>query len=148
MHKMKFSNSSEPFNLIDILSNKLNTALKDSTLPADHMKRVVKVLQILGPYKEYVSCLMKEKEYIFKNGFEKNIYAKNKQFNDKNIDIKELWNYKNRKQNTTVIKSKEEGSWRTLKPDSNPNPNIFSRGYHKQISNNGLEIRSRLNSQK
>lgn len=147
MHKMKFSNSSKPFNLIDVLSDKLNTALKDSTLPADHMKRVIKVLQILEPYKQYVSCLMKEKEYIFRNSFEKNIYAKNKQFNDKNIDSKESWCYKNRKPNTAIIKNKEE-NWRTLKPDSSSNPNIFSRGYNKQISNNGLEIRSRLNSHK
>lgn len=148
MHSMKFSNSNKPFNIIDVLSDKLNTALKDSTLPADHMKRVIEVSQMLEPYKQYVLYLMKKKEYIFRSSFQKNVYANNKQCNDRNIDSKESWNYKNPKQNTTVLKSKEEGNWRTLKPDSNPNPNIFSRGYHKQISNNGLEIRSRLNSQK
>lgn len=143
---MKFScRSSKPFNLIDLLWEKLNAALKDSELSVGHAKKVTEVLQMLESYNQFVSCVMKENEHIFGSDFKKDVPAKNNKPFSRNNDSKELWRYKNPKENTIRVKSNDEGNWRSLKPDSTVNPNIFSRGYHRQISNSGVEIKSRLN---
>lgn len=146
VHKIKFSSrSSKPFNLIEVLWEKLNVALKDSELSADHAKKVTEVLKMLESYNQFVYCVMKKNEHIFGNYFKKDVPAKNNKPFSRNNDSKEPWRYKNPKEDTIRVKSNDEENWRSLKPDSAVNPNIFSRGYHRQISNSGLEIKSRLN---
>lgn len=135
--------TSKPFNLIYLLSSKLNAALYDPTLSAEHMHRVKEVFNILEPYKQFVSNLMQEKKHIFGNVTRNNSYVKNNKPHYDN-ESKAPWVSKNPKQENP----KTEENWRTLKPDQNPNPNIFSRGFQKQVSDSGMEIKSRLNSQK
>jgi hypothetical protein len=130
-------------NLIDLLSERLDAALKDSKLPADHKKRVVEVLQIFEPYKMFVSNLMQDKSHLFGNNFKKDSSSKsNRQFNQ-NSREKESWKQKSHTQNNTYVKINEKQNWRTLKPDSNPNPHVFSN-QQKDIKNNGVKIKSRF----
>lgn len=130
-HRVKYSRHNKPINLIDVIAEKLDIALNDPTIPTDRMKRVREVKQMLESYKVVLSTIIKNKENI----------VRKKEFNAKNDgsynNNKESWTYKNEK-NT------EEGNWRTLKPDPNPNTLVFSRGFHKQVSNNGMEIKTRF----
>lgn len=130
-------------NLINLLSERLDAALKDSTLSADHKKRVIEVSQLLEQYKIFVNNLMQDKKHIFGNDFKKDSYGKSyKQYNN-NTEEKESWTQKTNRQYKTNTKVKEEQNWRTLKPDSNPNPNIFSN-QQKDGKNSGMKIKSRF----
>lgn len=140
---MKFYPQHKSVNLIDLLSERLDAALEDSTLPADDKKRVIEVLQIFEPYKIFVSNLMQDKSHLFGNNFKKDSYSKsNRQFNQ-NSKEKESWKQKTNTQNNTSVKIKEKQNWRTLKPDSAPNPHIFS-SQQKDGKNNGTKIKSRF----
>lgn len=130
-------------NLIDCLTNRLNSALNDLTLSTDHKKRIMEVKQLLEPYTQYVLNLMKDKEHIFGSNFKKISKTNNDPFFKNNNEQKDTWI---KKGNIISEKNKDEGNWRTLKPDPNPKQHVFSRGYQKQISDNGMEIRSRFNS--
>uniref|UniRef100_A0A2S2PXU8 Uncharacterized protein n=1 Tax=Sipha flava TaxID=143950 RepID=A0A2S2PXU8_9HEMI len=142
-HRLKFYPKHKSMNLIDLLSERLDAALKDSKLPADHKKRVVEVLQIFEPFKMFVSNLMQDKSHLFGNNFKKDSSSKsNRQFNQ-NSREKESWKQKSHTQNNTYVKINEKQNWRTLKPDSNPNPHVFSN-QQKDIKNNGVKIKSRF----
>jgi len=139
-HRAVFSSwSYKRFNLIDTLLEKFNVALKDSEFPADYAKKITEVLQMIESYKQFASCFMMKKE----NYFKRDVSTKN----NNNMDSKELWRSKNPRQNTTIVKSKDEENWRSLKPDSIINQNIFSRGIYKQTSNSSVKIKSRSNDQ-
>lgn len=131
-----------------MLSEKLDAASKDPTLLLDHKKRVDEVIHILEPYKLYAMNLMMDKKHIFGNNFKKDFNAKNYVKNNTDNGYEKSWTNKNPKYNMNSLKRKEEGNWRTLKPDPISNPSIFSQGYQKQTSNNGMEIKSRFNRYK
>lgn len=135
-------------NLIDCLTNRLNSALNDSILSTDHKKRITEIKQLLEPYTQYVLNLMKDKEHIFGSNFKKNSKTNNNTCLKNNYEQKESWSQKHRNHDMTNVKNKDEGNWRTLKPDPNPKQHVFSRGYQKQISDNGMEIRTRFNFKK
>lgn len=146
---MKFHSNHKVLNILDLLSEKLNSAVNNQTLPTDYVKRVTDILKKLESFKSYVSNLMKQEPNIFGNNFKKNFTTKyDKPFNNNN-DKKELW-LKNAKQNMRIVKNKDEdNNWRTLKPDPNANSHIFSRGSQKPISyNNNTESQSWFNSKK
>lgn len=135
------------FNMLDIISSKLNSAVKDQTLPTDYVHRVADILNTLESYKSYVSNLMKQEPEIFGNNFRKNSTSKYDKPSNSN-DQKELW-MKNTKQSINIVKNKDEGNWRTLKPDPNTSSNVFSRGFQKSnYSNNNMEGQSWFNSKK
>lgn len=144
---MKFQPQNSMFNMLDMLSDKLNSAVKDQTLPTDCIEKVPNILNTLESYKSYVSNLMRQEPEIFGNNFRKNSTTKYDKPST-NYDQKELW-IKNTKQNISIVKNKDEGNWRTLKPDPNSSSNVFSRGFQKPIYyNNNNEDRSWLNSKK
>lgn len=126
-------------NLLDVMSEKLSSALKDPTLSTDDQKQVTKVVKILESYKLSVSSLMKNKGYIFEN----NSKVKTLPMNTNN-GRKESWARKNYKQDMNSVQNKEESNWRTLKPDSTPKKSIFMRNntYNQtQIKkNHGMEF--------
>lgn len=107
-------------------------------------------MQIFEPYTQYVLKLMKDKEHIFGDNFKKINKTKNNPSVKNNNEEKESWTHKNYKydNNITNVKTKDEVNWRTLKPDPNPKAHVFSRGYQKHTSDNGMEIRTRLNFKK
>jgi len=118
--------------LLDVLSEKLSIALKNTTLSTDEQNKIVEVMKILESYKLYVSSLMKNKEHIFGNKVTDNTKAKTVTYNiDK--ERKESWTHKNYKQNVNSVQNKEECNWRTLKPDSTPKTTIFMRNNPTQI---------------
>lgn len=111
-------------------------------LSADHIYRIKEIKQMLESYQLYVSKLMKDKQHIFGNGVKNEFKGKY----NKNNERKEVWNYKNNKSNKPFIKNTDEGNWRTLKPDRNPNPYIFSRSNQKQVSSSDIEVKSHFDS--
>lgn len=86
---------------------------------------------------------MQDKKHLFGNNFKKDSCTKNNtQFSNKSEE-KESWTQKPHKQDNACVKVREVQNWRTLKPDSNPNPNIFSN-HQKDGKNNGMKIKSRF----
>jgi len=120
-----------PVNLLDVLSDKLSLALKNKTLSTDDQKRVVEVVKILESYTLYASNLMKNKEHIFGNKVTEDSKAGNVPYNENGR--KESWTYNNYKQDANFVKNKEEGNWRTLKPDSIPKTTVFMRNNQTPI---------------
>jgi len=118
--------------MLDVLSEKLSIALKNTTLSTDDHKKIIEVMKILESYKLYVSSLMKNKEHIFGNKVTDNTKARTVSYN---IDRKrkESWTNNNYKQIINPVQNKEEGNWRTLKPDSTPKTTIFMRNNPNQI---------------
>jgi hypothetical protein len=121
--------------LLDVLSEKLSLALKNTTLSTDDQKKITEVMNILEPYKLYVSNLMKNKEHIFGDKFTNDSKVKTVQYGNE-TERKDSWtrnSHNNYKQAVNSVKNKEEGNWRTLKPDSTPKTTIFMRNNQTQI---------------
>lgn len=133
------------FNMLDVLSEKLNSAVKDQTLPTDYVKKIAYMLNTLESYKSYVSNLMRQEPDIFGNNFIKDSTAK---FDKPFYNNTDQW-LKNTKKNISIVKNKDEGNWRTLKPDPHASSNVFSRGFQKAIyHNSNMESQSWFNSKK
>ncbi|KAE9544722.1 hypothetical protein AGLY_000264 [Aphis glycines] len=128
-HRTKFSNYTKDVKLIDVLSEELSLALSSTKLSTDDKKKVTEVIKILEPYKLYVSNLMKNNEHIFRNNVINESKVKTTQYNNE-TERKESWTHNNYKQ---AVKNKEEGNWRTLKPDSTPKTTVFMRSNQTQI---------------
>jgi len=119
--------------LLDVLSEKLSVALNtNTTLSTDDQKRVTEVMKILESYKLHVSSLMKNKEHIFGNRITGNTKVKTVSYNN-DRGRKESWNHNNYKQVGYHVQNKEEGNWRTLKPDSTPKTTVFMRNNPTQM---------------
>lgn len=121
------------------MSEKLEGAINDPTLSTDYKNRVIEVTQIVEQFQNYVSILNENKDYGFGKNYKKDSCAKNdKPFN--NNGYEDRWT----KQDTVKqdVKKNDKVNWKTLKPNSNLAPNIFS-GYNKQISSSGMEIKFR-----
>lgn len=133
---MKFQEKFKAFNLIDILSEKLNLAIDDETLSTSYKNIVTEVLQIVESFKTYsVSVMKKHNVHIFRKNSEIDV-----PFNNNDVQ-KEIW-IKNNKGYITTVKNEDEGNWRMLKPDSNVNSNVFSRCFQKPTTNNSKEVQS------
>jgi len=118
--------------LLDVLTEKLSIASRNTTLSTDDQKRVTEVMKMLESYKLYVSSLMKNKEHIFGNKVKDNTKTRSVSYStDKGC--KESWTHNNYKQVVNPVKNKDEGNWRTLKPDSTPKTTIFMRNNPTQI---------------
>lgn len=128
-------------NLIDLLTETLDTASKDLTLPSNIKKKVIEVQGILETFKRFVKNLMKEKEQVFGRGYRKN-YGNNNNDDKPSFGNKhnEQWARNNHQKNDR----KKEDNWRTLKPDTDPKSNVFSHGYNKHLSTSGSEIKLHL----
>lgn len=118
--------------MLDILSEELSLALKSTKLSTDDQKKVTEAIKILEPYKLYVSNLMKNTGHIFGNNVVNESKVKTTRFNNE-TERKESWTHNNYKQAVNSVKNKEEGNWRTLKPDSTPKTTIFMRSNQTQI---------------
>lgn len=89
-------------------------------------------MKILESYKLYVSSVMKNKEHIFGNKVTDNTKTKTVSYNT-DRERKESWTHNNNyKQVVNHEQNKEEGNWRTLKPDSTPKTTIFMRNNSTQ----------------
>ncbi|XP_026813262.1 uncharacterized protein LOC113553894 [Rhopalosiphum maidis] len=134
-HRTKFSNYNQEVNLLDVLSEKLSLALKNTTLSTDDKIKITEVMNILEPYKLYVSNLMKNKQHIFGDKFTNGSKVKTVQYSNE-TGRKDSWthnSHNNYKLTVNSVKNKEEGNWRTLKPDSTPKTTIFMRNNQTQI---------------
>ncbi|XP_060877932.1 uncharacterized protein LOC132950465 [Metopolophium dirhodum] len=134
-HRTKFSNYTIEVNLLNVISEKLSVALRNTTLSTDDQKRVTEVMKMLESYNLYVSSLMKNKEHIFGNKVTDNTTAGKARTVSYSNDRgrKESWTHNNYKQVVNPVKNKDEGNWRTLKPDSTPKTTIFMRNNSTQI---------------
>ncbi|XP_025203134.1 uncharacterized protein LOC112600180 [Melanaphis sacchari] len=131
-HRAKFNNYTKEVNLLDVLSKELSLALRNTTLSTDDQKKVTEVMNILEPYKLYVSNLMKNKGHIFENKVANDSKVKTTRYNNE-TERKESWTHNNYKQTVNSVKNKEEGNWRTLKPDSTLKTTVFMRNNHTQM---------------
>ncbi|KAF0762900.1 Uncharacterized protein FWK35_00020951 [Aphis craccivora] len=131
-HRTKFSNYTKEVKLLDVLSEELSLALSSTKLSTDDQKKVTEVITILEPYKLYVSNLMKNNGHIFRNNIINESKVKTTRYNNE-TERKESWTHNNYKQAVNSVKNKEEGNWRTLKPDSSPKTTIFMRNNQTQI---------------
>lgn len=139
-HRTKFYHQTLSINLIDLLSEKLYTALNDQTLSTFYLERVIEVVKKFETFKLYVSALMKEKHQIFGNDFNKD--SKIKRILPSN-DNESKESFKHPSYKPTYSKKDDDSNWRTLKPDLEPNTSVFSRGQKTQY--NGLESKSYYN---
>lgn len=118
--------------MLDVLSEKLPIALRNTTLSTDDQIRVAELIKMLESYKLYVSNLMKNKEHIFGNKITDNTKTRTVSYSNDRVR-KESWIDNNSKQVLNPVKNKDEGNWRTLKPDSTPKTTIFMRNNSTQL---------------
>lgn len=118
--------------MLDVLSEKLLIALRNTTLSTDDQIRVAELIKMLESYKLYVSNLMKNKEHIFGNKITDNTKTRTVSYSNDRVR-KESWIDNNSKQVLNPVKNKDEGNWRTLKPDSTPKTTIFMRNNSTQL---------------
>lgn len=118
--------------MLDVLSEELSLALSSTKLSADDQNKVIEVIKILEPYKLYVSNLMKNNGHIFRNNVIYESKVKTTLYNNE-TEHKESWTHNNYKQAVNSVKNKEEGNWRTLKPDTTPKTTVFMRSNQTQI---------------
>ncbi|VVC25425.1 Tetratricopeptide-like helical domain [Cinara cedri] len=151
-HSVKFSDHYyKNINLLDLLSEELKKALNDTTLTSINQKRVIEVQNKLEMFNKHVGQLMKEKEHIFGSGFRKVTKKNNTIINKHHTNLRnEKWARNNNQKDITHVKNyiKKEDNWRTLKPDTDPKSNIFSRVVNKQISKNEMEVKPHINDTK
>lgn len=115
--------------VLDILSEKLIAALKDETLSIDYKNIITEILQILKSYKIYAASILMKYEVFHKKINSSSISIPV----GKNLNKK--WS-NNDKQDISSVINKDEGNWRTLKPDSNPHSDVFLRRYQKRTNSN------------
>lgn len=134
---------------MDLLSETLDTASNDPALSSNVKKKIAEVQGILETFKRFVKNLMKEREQVFGKGSRKDYRNNNNSNNDDKPPFggrrNEQWTRNNQKDTSNVKNDrKKEDNWRTLKPDTDPKSNVFSRGYNKQISTGGSELKLQL----
>lgn len=124
---MKFSLVYRKFNLLEIIPEKLLTAIHCNDLSPDDVN---KIKMILTKFEMYISSL--NPKLLSKS---RNIHKDNGKFNDN----KQFWQHKKSNQDHNQKKPRNEENWRKLKPEKN------SRYPHQNLND---KLKSKDNEKK